>query len=180
MKLWAALTRAWRGWMLLLRGDPAWSQHFTLTNPGLAAALSIFLFFAFLSVAFASMGVGMPSMMGIASALVVQALSILALLLAIQITKRVLASPAPLRTLLVPGIYALVAYLVAGTVVSLIGGPALLLVWLALGYLLYRLGRVAAGWSRGVSVAFAVLTIALLVGMPVSLYMLLNPAASPL
>ena len=180
MKLWAALSRAWRGWLLLLRGDPAWAQHFTTTNPGLAAALAIFFLVAFLSVAFASLSVGMPNLFGIASALVVQGLSILALLLAIKLTNRVLATPAPLRTLLVPGIYALVAYLLAGTLVSLIGGPALLLVWAGLGYLLYRLGRVAAGWSRGVSVAFAVLTIALLVGMPVSLYMLLNPAASPL
>jgi hypothetical protein len=122
VKLWAALSRAWRGWLLLLRGDPAWAQHFTPTNAGLAAALAIFFLVAFLSVAFASLSVGMPNLFGIASALVVQGLSILALLLAIKLTNRVLATPTPLRTLLVPGIYALVAYLLAGTLVSLMGG----------------------------------------------------------
>ena len=178
MKLWAALARAWRGWALLLRGDPRWSEHFALTAPGLATALFLFLFFAFLFIAFASMGIGMPSMAGIASALLVQGLSILALLLAIHLTKRFLRSEAALTTLLVPGIYALIGYLVAGTVMSLIGPLGLLPVWLALGFLLYRLARVAAGWSAGVSVAFAVLTITLLVGMPMSLYMLLSPAGS--
>lgn len=180
MKLWAALSHAWRGWSLLLRADSGWREHFSLTPPGLATALLVFLLVAFLSVAFASMGVGMPSLLGIVSALVVQGLSVFSLWLAVHLTRRFLGAQVPLTTVLVPGIYALVGYVVAGTLLSLIGGPALLVVWLALGYLLYRLARTAAGWTRGVSVAFAVLTVALLVGMPVSLYMLLNPAASPI
>ncbi|UXN73915.1 hypothetical protein N8D56_00540 [Devosia sp. A8/3-2] len=44
--------------------------------------------------------------------------------------------------LMVPGTYVLVFYLVAGAILSLIGGPVLLLLWIALGYLLYRLARV--------------------------------------
>ncbi|HWU18841.1 MAG TPA: hypothetical protein VN155_14255 [Devosia sp.] len=180
MKLWAALSNAFAGWVKILRGDAGWREHFAFTAPGLVTAILIYFFFAFLAIAFASMNIGMPGLGGIASALIVQGLSLAALALAIQGTKAALKSSQPMLDLMVPGTYILVFYLIAGAFLSLIGGPILLLLWAILGYLLYRLARLATAWSLGVSLAFAVLTVLLLVAMPVTLYMLSNPAASPI
>ncbi|KFC61297.1 hypothetical protein FF80_04088 [Devosia sp. LC5] len=180
MKLWAALANAFAGWIRIARGDADWRAHFAFTAPGLVTAILIYFFFAFLAVAFASMNIGMPGLPGIASALIVQGLSLAALALAIQGTKAALKSAQPMLDLMVPGTYVLVFYLLAGAILSLIGGPVLLLLWIALGYLLYRLARVATTWSLGISLAFAVLTVLLLVGMPVTLYMLSNPATPPI
>ena len=51
------------------------------------------------------------------------------------------------------------------------------LLWLGLLYMFYRLGRAASGWTIGVSAAFAVLTVLLLVGTPIALYIM--PAPTP-
>lgn len=175
MKVWTILREAYAGWVKIVRGDISWPGHFRLTPSGLVTALAIFAITAFLSIAFAAAGIGVPALPGFIAAMLVQALACLALVLGVIITRQAVPSQAPLISILVPGIYALVAYLVLGTLLSLIGGPLLIVLWLALAYLLYRLARVAAGWTFGVSLAFATLTLALLVGMPLTLYTLTGP-----
>jgi len=179
MKIWAALKEALAGWIALIRGEADWIRHFAISAAGLTTALVLFLFFALLSIALASANVGMPNLFGLIIALVVQSLSIVALLVGIQITKRMVPGDARVMDLMVPGVYALIAYLVVGTVLSLIAGPVLILLWLGLAFLLFHLGWRAGGWNIGVSAAFAVLTMVLLVGMPVTLYMVLGPVAAP-
>lgn len=179
MKIWAALTAAFAGWVAIIRGEADWQKHFSISAAGLTTALVLFLFFALLSIALASASVGMPSLFGLIIAVLVQSLSILALLIGIHITRKMVPGDVPVMTLLVPGIYALIAYLVAGTILSLIAGPALVLLWIGLAFLLFCLGWRAGGWNIGVSAAFAVLTMVLLVGMPVTLYMVLGPVAAP-
>jgi len=179
MKIWAALSEALKGWIGIIRGEAGWERHFSLSLPGLVTALVIFVFFALLSVAIASANVGMPSLEGALAALFVQSLSILALLAGVLLTRRAVPSEAPLLRLLVPGLYALIAYLIAGTLVSLVAGVLLMALWACLAFLFFCLGRRAGNWTRGVSAGFAVLTMVLLVGMPVTLYMLLGPVAAP-
>ncbi|WEJ32651.1 hypothetical protein [Devosia sp. SD17-2] len=179
MKIWGALSAAFTGWMKILRGDASWQQHFAITPAGLATALVIFVFFALVSIAIAAIGINAPTLPGLAAGLVVQCLSILALLIGALVTRRAVPVEQPLLALLVPGLYGLVCYLVLGTVFSMFGGAVLLVLWLGLGYLFYRLARMAAQWSLEVSIAFAVLTMALLVGMPMTLYMLTGPVAAP-
>lgn len=180
MKMFAALREALAGWIAIVRREADWARHFVLTPAGLVTALVLFLFFALLSIALASASVGLPNLVGLIIALLVQSLSILALLGGIYATRRVVPSGGSVLDLLVPGLYALVAYLVAGTLFSLIAGPVLILLWAGLAFLLFCLGRRAGGWSIGVAAAFAVLTMVLLVGMPVTLYMLLGPVAAPI
>ena len=55
-----------------------------------------------------------------------------------------------------------------------LGGPVVMLAWLAAGYLLFRLARMALDWTVGVAVGFAVLTVVLLVAVRLALYMLTN------
>lgn len=179
MKIWVALSNAFFGWLMLARGDAGWRQRFVLTHSGLVTALVLFVFFALISIALAAIGVNLPTVEGFIAGLLVQGLYIVALLVGIVGTRRAVPIAVPVLDLMVPGLYALVFYLILGTALSLLGGFALLVLWALLGFLLYRLGRMAAGWSVGVSVAFAVLTMALLVGMPMTLYMLTGPVAAP-
>ncbi|KKB76657.1 hypothetical protein VW35_18020 [Devosia soli] len=179
MKIFAALRNAITGWVGLVRGDTDWRRFFAISSAGLTTALVLFLFFALLSIALASANVGMPSLFGLVIAVLVQSLSILALLAAIFATRRAVPTSASLFEMLVPGIYALIAYLILGTILSLIAGPVLVALWIGLAVLLFFLGRRAAEWNIGVSAAFSVLTMVLLVGLPVTLYMLLGPVAAP-
>lgn len=179
MKIWAALKNAVAGWIAIIRGEQGWQRYFSISAAGLTTALVLFWFFALLSVALASADVGMPSLFGLIIAVLVQSLSILALLAGIYVTKRLVPVPVRVLGLLVPGVYALIAYLIAGTILSLVAGPALVLLWLGLAYLLFCLGWRTEGWNIGVAAAFAVLTMVLLVGMPVTLYMVLGPVAAP-
>jgi len=179
MKIWGTMSEALKGWIAIVRGDADWARHFAISAAGLATALVLFFFFALLSIALATADVGIPSFFGLIIALVVQGLSILALLGGILITRKIMPGEISLMRLMVPGIYALIAYLIAGTILSLIAGPVLILLWIGLAFLLFCLGRQAGGWSIGVAAAFAVLTMVLLVGMPVTLYMALGPVAAP-
>jgi len=179
MKSWTALGEAFTGWMKIVRGEAEWERHFALTPAGLTTGLVLYALFAFLSIALASFAVGVPTIVGFVAAMLVQGLSVTALLVGVYGTRMVVPTDEPLLVTLVPGVYALVFYLIVGTALSLVGGPALLFLWVLLAFLLYRLGRVAARWSVGVAAAFSALTLALLVGMPMTLYMLTGPVAAP-
>ncbi|KKC33355.1 hypothetical protein [Devosia psychrophila] len=176
MKIWKAISDALAGWMLILRGEAGWRGRFSLTTPGLLAALAIYAFMTFLAVALASMSIGMPSIAGILAAMFVLALPVIALVLTLLGTRSLLKSAEPVYPVLIPGIYALTVFLVVEGVLAMIGGPVVILAWLALGYLLYRLVRAATGWNIGIAAGFAVLTVVLLVAMRMALYMLSNPA----
>lgn len=178
MKLWLALREAFVGWRLILRGDADWRASFKLTLPGLLTALALFYLFAFVAVFIASLDVGVPTLEGFFNVMLMQSLWLVALLGGIYGTRLAVPTDAPLLELLVPGMYAFIAYLVIGTLVSLAMGPLLPILWIGLAYLLYRLGRAAGGWTVGVSAAFGMLTVVLLVGLPMTLYMLATSLAT--
>ncbi len=180
MKLWLAIRNAVRGWVEIVRNQDGWREQFSLSGAGLVTALAIYFFFAFIAIGFGSLSNGMPSGIGVAVNLLVQGLSITALLIGVYLARIILQLDRPVLEMLVPGIYALVFYLIAGTILANIGIQMITLALVGVGYLFYRLGRVAGSWPIGVSVAFAVLTVALLVGLPMTLYMLATPAGSPI
>ncbi|MHA6689923.1 hypothetical protein [Devosia sp. A449] len=180
MKVWAALSNAVAGWMMILRGDAGWRERFARTMPGLTTALIIFAVIAFLAVAFASMSIGMPSLFGVVAAMFVLALPITALVVSLLGTRMMLKSREPALDVMVPGTYLLTAFLLVEGLLAIIGGPVVLLSWLGLAYLLYRLARAATGWTVGIAAGFAVLTVVLLVAMRLALYMLSNAAISPI
>lgn len=180
MKVWAALSQALVGWMLILRGEIGWRERFALTGPGLMTALIIFAVIAFLAVALASMSIGMPSAVGVVVAMAVLALPVIALMVSLFGTQAMLKSRERLFDMLVPGTYAMTAFLLVEGGLAMIGGPVVLLSWLGLAYLLYRLARAATGWTRGIAAGFAVLTVVLLVTMRLALYMLSSTALPPI
>jgi len=172
MKIWQALRQAGAGWRMILRGEAGWQEHFRLSMAGLFTALVLFYAFAFLAVVLASLQVGVPTLGGFLDIMVVQSLWLGALLIGVYGTRFALKDTNSALPLLVPGIYAMIAYLVLGSLVSLVFGILLPLLWLGLAWMFFRLGRVAGGWTIGVSAAFSLLTVVLLVGLPMTLYML--------
>lgn len=175
MKIIQALRQAVYGWIMILRNEPSWEQRFRLTFAGLVTALALFYLFAFLAVVLASLDVGVPTLMGLVGIMLYQSLWLAALLIGIFGTRFAVRDQGPVLPLLVPGVYALVFYLILGALVSLAIGFLLPLLWLGLVYMLFRLGRMARGWTIGVSAAFAVLTVLLLVGTPIALYIMPAP-----
>jgi len=174
MKLWSTLNRAIVGWQMIVRGLPGWRSQFTISAAGLATALIIFAFMAFLEIALASMSVGMPGGFGVLASLVVLALPVIALVTTLLSTRNFLKTDVPVLPALVPGVYAMTAFLAFEGLLAMVGGPVVMLAWLAAGYLLFRLARMALDWTVGVAVGFAVLTVVLLVAVRLALYMLTN------
>lgn len=177
MKIFRALRQSLYGWIMILRNQAGWQERFRLTMPGLMTALVLFYLFAFLTVMLGSLSYGVPTIMGFVATMALQSLFLVALVLGLFGTRFAVRDQGPILPVLVPGVYALVYYLILGALLSLTMGFALPLVWLGLIVLLFRLGRTGGGWSVGVSLAFAVLSVLLLVGLPYALYML--PAPTP-
>lgn len=177
MRLWNTLTNAVTGWVMIVRHQPGWRDHFRISVPGLVAALALFAFAAFLAVAFASMSIGMPNAAGVAAAMFVLALPVTSLVVTLIGTRMVLGSDQPLLDLLVPGVYLLTAFLLLEGFLAMLGGPIVMMSWVALAYLLYRLARITTDWAMATASAFAVLTVVLLVAMRMALYMLTSPPA---
>ena len=176
MKLWTALSQAFAGWVLILRRDENWRQHFTISAPGLVTALLVFALAAFAAVAFASLSIGLPSLPGMLAAMLVLALPIIAFVLTLLGTRMMLRSTQSMLPLLVPAIYALTAFLLIEGALALIGGAIVILAWLGLAYLLFRLARAATDWNTGIAACFAVFSVVLLVALRLALYMLSSSA----
>jgi len=178
MKIISALRQSVYGWIMILRNEAGWQERFRLTMPGLATGLVLFYLFAFLAVVLASLEMGVPTLQGLFDIMLIQSIWLLALVVGIYGTRFALREDVPVLPLLVPGIYALIYYLILGTLISLILGMLLPLLWVGLGWLLFCLGRRAGNWTLGVAAAFAVLTVVLLVGTPLTLYMLTAPVSA--
>ncbi|MCS6761384.1 MAG: hypothetical protein MO846_04925 [Candidatus Devosia symbiotica] len=177
MKLWMILNRAIVGWQMILRGLPGWHSQFIISAAGLAAALLVFVFMAFLVMAAASMNISMPPEgVGVLIALFVLALPVIALVVTLMTTRRFLNSQVPILPALVPGVYAMSAFLLFEGLLAMIGGPIVMLAWLGASYLLFRLARIALAWNIGVAAGFAVLTVVMLVAMRLAIYMLPTPS----
>lgn len=178
MRIFRALRGALLGWWAILRGDSEWGRHFDLTRGGFITAFVIYLLFAFLALVFGA-GPGALNPINIGIGLVVFALYVLALAASVLSTRAVLRWRESVYGLLVPGTYAMIVYLVIGSLAALFGAPVILAALVIAGALLFQLARVAAGWNFGVSAAFAVFTCVLLVAIPMTLYMLASPQISP-
>lgn len=180
MKLWSVLSRAAIGWMMLLRGEEGWREQFRLSAAGFATALAIFGCVIFLIVMTIAIGTDLPGIVAIIASMLALALPLVAILAALYGTHRSMRGTESLLPVLVPGTYALTAFiLVEGVLAIVFAGPLVMLSWLALGYLLYRLARAATGWPTSLALGFAVLSILLLVVMRQALYMLSSIAGPP-
>ncbi|MEO5806206.1 hypothetical protein [Devosia sp.] len=179
MKIFGLLRGAVLGWIDIVAGRAGWRDRFSFTGAGLIMALVVFALVALIVTLFETTGESISGF-GIGAALVVEMMAVLAIVVASFAVKIVTRSAGPVRELIVPGIYALVPYVLVRAIMVAFAAPLVTLVLLGLAFLMFRLGRMAGPWRWPAALAFAVLMIVLLVGMPLTLYIVGNPANSPI
>lgn len=170
----AELTASFRGWAEILARKPGAGEQFRTDASGVVIASITLLIAILLSVAAQSAVVGIPTLAQLVFGLIGQAITIGLLAFAMARTLRFLRLKAPLNALLVPVLYALAYMFVVSIPLTLIGPNAALIAVFGLGYLIYRAGRQLAAMTLGVSIAFAMLCVIVLVVVPNALYMLLS------
>lgn len=179
MTLLRLLLGALRGWAAILAGRPDWRRHFRISVAGLIGGLVTFILVALIATLLENFGRSVGGM-AIEATLAVEMLSLLALLAGSWMVKLLQGGPAQVMVLTIPGLYGLAGFVALRTIVAGFALPATALVLLALALALFRLGRMAGGWSIMASAVYAVLVSGLLVGLPWTLYMVGNPAPAPL
>jgi hypothetical protein len=172
---------AFRGLADIFAGRPGWREHFELTRRGLLVALAVYLAVNLVVIVVLSIARGQgPSLIGLAFAAVFFVLWAAGLGFAIMLTRISIGIKTPVLDTVVPCLYALAVAGAAVQVASLLGTFTWAPVLGILGYVLFRAGRVTAGLGIPTSVAFAVLSIVLLVGVPLSLYILTQSPGGPI
>lgn len=108
--------------------------------------------------------------------LLFNAIPLLVVYLIAFITVRLLKPAAGLLDILVPATYGLTLIIAVGLPLSLFSGNQVSAALHGLyGYMLYRLARETGKFNIGSSIAYAGLSVLLLVAVPVALYMLMIP-----
>ena len=162
------------GWRAILLGQDGWAGHFTLSRRGLVKALIVFALFAILSGL--ALGVGDPLALLVSLGALLLYPAGLALA-AFAVTR--LHRPAAMPAFMVPGTYALILLVAFGTLAAFTS-PLLLVVGFTVNaILMVRLGQGAGGMGLAGGAVFAALVTVLLVGLPISLYMLASFAPPP-
>ena len=114
MKIWAAISNAATGWVMLLRGQASWRDYFKRTAAGLATALVLFIFITFLAVIMVAIGTDIPGLFAIIAGMVALSLPLIAMAMVLAGTRMAMGVAAPTYDMLVPGTYALMAFIVVG------------------------------------------------------------------
>ena len=169
----ADLSGALRGWSEIIAGKPDAIEHFRTDTAGIAMAVVTLVVAALLSVAAQSAGVGLPGLVQLLFGLVALAITIAIFAIAMSRALKFLHAEVPVATLLVPSLYALAFAFVLAIPLLLIGPNAGLVIIVALGLLIWRLGVVAGRMNPTVSIVFSAVCVIVLVVVPYALYMLL-------
>lgn len=166
------------GWLDLLGARPDAASRFNATRRGLVTMLATYLILVVVTRTIQSVALfgTAPGLDDLLVTLAINALPLLAIVLVISATVQFLRPPVTLLGMLVPAGYALSLILAIGLPLSLFGGGMFSAAMQGiLGYMLYRLARDIGKVSIGISAAFAILTVVLLVAIPLGLYMLIQP-----
>lgn len=175
------ITRIFSGWADILAGKPTWRDKFDPDGRGLVlASIAYLLAFVVVMAVRAALIGRLPGPLEALASLVLACLLVVAMLIAIVVTKLILRFKAPIPDLLVPAIYAVAALILLQLALGLISAQLAQVLYGALAYMMFKAGRTIAGLGIASAIAFAVLCIVLLVGMPLGLYMLLAPGPGPI
>lgn len=165
------------GWLDIIANRAGGAERFNTSSRGLGAAVAFYFLMVLFTLLVQGVSISFPSYDRIFFSLVVNGLPLVGVALVILATVRLLRVDMPVNALLVPATYALGFLLLIGLPLSLFFGNIFANAMLgALGYMLYRAARDIAKLNIGISIAFAVLAIAVLVALPIGLYMLTVPA----
>jgi hypothetical protein len=167
-----------RGWYLITLGRPGGRELFVPTWQGLLVAIAGYFGAVLLGIVFQSLLIGVPNILELLAGLGINALPLIGFVAATLGTIAALRVQRHPLEMLVPGIHAITMLLIAGFLMSaVLPGLASLLLGLLL-FMLFRAGREILGLNFALALAYAALTIVLLVALPTSLYMLMGPGPS--
>ena len=176
----AELSDSFRGWAEIIGGRPEAGRYFRLTGTGPLIAYGWLLVAVLLSVAAQSAAFGgVPSPAQLLLGLVGQAVTVGLLAVVMAQTLHFIKVQIPLNVLLIPIVYALGYMFVVSVPLTLLGPYVGGLAVLAVGFLIYKLARVAAEMALGTAIAFAVLCVIVLVVVPNALYILTAAVPTP-
>ena len=170
-------TDAALGWFQLAMRRPDWRGQFDATREGFFTALGIYFTLVMIAILVQGIFSGIPSIPDLAFGIVINGLPLAGALLAAWGTILSLQLKVPMLEAMVPITYAMIFLLIAGIAISAISGGLAPILLGILAYLLYRAAREILGVSVVFALAYAGLSIVLLVALPMSLYMLFAPAA---
>lgn len=163
------------GWYKLVMRQPGWRDRFVLTTQGLLVALAGYFGIVILAILIQGALSGTADFARLALSIVANSLPLAGVVLAIVATVLLLQIKVPMIEMVVPAVHALTLLLLAGFVLTIVGGILAPVLLALLGYMFYRGGREILGLSIAFALAYAALSIVLLVALPMSLYMLGAP-----
>jgi hypothetical protein len=163
------------GWYKLVMRQPGWRERFVLTPQGLLVALAGYFGIVVLAILIQGALSGTADLGRLALSIVANSLPLAGVVLAIVVTVLFLRIKVPMIEMVVPAVHALTLLLLAGFVLAIVGGILAPVLLALLGYMFYRGGREILGLSIAFALAYAALSIVLLVALPMSLYMLGAP-----
>ena len=175
----ADVSRAWNGLAAIAAGRTDARSQFSSTPGGLAVAAAWLLLSLLLGAAAQSSAVGMPRFDQVLFGLAIQAVTVTALFWATSLSLHFLKLDVPALTVFVPIVYVLALMQVVAIPLLLLGPNVQVLAVVAAAAMIGRTGKVLAGMSTGSSIAYAFLSLMVLVLVPVALYMLFLQIPSP-
>lgn len=170
---------AFAGWSALFSRRPDWREHFDFGAEGVNAAMLTYLGAVLIAFALQFSMYGMPAPVPMLLALIVHLLPAISLILVTMGARKLFGFTTPAIVLIVPGLYLHAVFMLVGVLLQLAGvGLAGALTGL-LGFFLYKLARGAADLDIMRAVAYAVLNVIVLVGLPLALYISVAATVAP-
>lgn len=171
MNAFGELWRAIIGWLDLLTARPGAAEKFNLTGVGLVNAAGCYLAVVALLIVIESSLSGFPGWATVGLSVLANAAVLGGIWVVIWITARVLGAPAV--AMAVPATYAMAFVVGLSLPLAYLASPNITTAMLGvIGFMLFRVARQIGKLRFGISVAFAILSIAALVAVRVGLYML--------
>lgn len=172
MSAFEEIAQAVFGWRDLLQRQKGWHTRFRLDAGGLRSALTLFAAASVLNVLLQMLLARQFTVLQVLVNLALNVAPVAGLIVAVWGTLFALQRLEALFAVMVPAVWALAFAMIAGLLLTLLPLPSGVLLVVGLGYLYYRLGRMACGFSFGVGLSFAFVSVLLLVAVPLTLYML--------
>jgi hypothetical protein len=171
MNAFGELWRAIVGWLDLLTARPGAAEKFNLTGLGLVNATGCYFAVVLALILIESSLSGFPGWATVVLSLIANAVQLGTVWVVIAVTARVFRAPAV--AMAVPATYAMAFVLGLSLPLAYVGGSNIVTATLGvIGFMLFRVAREVGKLRLGISVAFAILSIAALVATRVGLYML--------
>lgn len=178
MNLFNQMVQAVIGWGEIITGrDTARERFGRDADAGLVALLAYCAVMAVV-VALQVIQFGAPQPVALAMGILVNMLPVAVLGLVTVPTYLALKRGSSPFELMVPGIYLLALVLLVGIPLSYVDAQVGVALIGVTGFLLFRAARIVGRFGIGTALAYAILTCLALVALPVTLYMVLAPAAS--